>query len=65
MSDTRSLKKFLQGKTREEVPSPTSEGRVRVFKVTRTGWTYGEAGRVLTMEFKHMKSDQISKVISA
>lgn len=65
MSDTRSLKKFLQSNTRELVPSPVQPGTtVRVLKVTRTGWSYHDGVGVKNLEFDKMSSDQISKVIS-
>ena len=65
MSDTRSLKDFLQANTRKLVPSPTSPTEtVKVLKVTRTGWTYQSDKGVENMEFRKMKTDQISKVIS-
>ena len=64
MSDTRSLKKFLQSRTRELVPSPHVEGgTVRVLKVTRIGWSYQSNAGVKDIEFSKMTKDQISKVI--
>lgn len=65
MSDTRSLKDFLQANTRKLVPSPVQSGTtVRVLKVTRTGWSYQSDAGVENMEFSKMTKDQISKVIS-
>lgn len=65
MSDTRSLKDFLQSNTRKLVPSPHVEGdTVRVLKVTRTGWSYQSNAGVKDIEFSKMTKDQISKVIS-